>query len=39
MLENLNHQDEAIAVYKELINESSNSRYAEQAEDRLDDLE
>jgi tetratricopeptide (TPR) repeat protein len=39
MLENLNRKDEAIMVYKELIKESPDSRYAEDAEDRLDELE
>ena len=38
MLENLNRKEEAIAVYKELIKESPDSRYAEDAKDRLDEL-
>jgi tetratricopeptide (TPR) repeat protein len=39
MLENLNRQKEAIAIYKEIIKDSSDSRYSEDAEDRLDELE
>jgi tetratricopeptide (TPR) repeat protein len=39
MLEKLNRPQEAILVYKELIEESPNSSRAEEAEDRLDELE
>jgi len=39
MLEKLNRNEEAIAVYKELIKENPDSRYADDAEDRLDELE
>jgi len=39
MFENLGEKEEAIKVYKKLVNEMPNDRYAEQAQDRLDDLE
>ena len=39
MLEKLNRKRDAIATYHELIEQSPNSPFAEEAEDRLDDLE
>lgn len=39
MLEKLGRNDEAIKVYKELVEETPDSRYGEEAEDRLDELE
>jgi tetratricopeptide (TPR) repeat protein len=39
MLEKLNRKQEAITVYKELLRENPESRYADDVEDRLDELE
>ncbi len=39
MLEKLNRKNEAILVYKELVKESPDNRFGEEAEDRLDELE